>query len=78
MKLKNKIALLSTLLMLQTFGVNAAEVDKEIAIFAAEQDRTDEEVEVFSRESLDAAKNKPKTKNELKAEEKRLEKAEKN
>lgn len=74
MKLKNKIAALSTLLMLQSFGVNAAEVDKDIAVFAAEQDRTEETVEVFSRESLNADKNKPKTKEELKAEEKRLEK----
>jgi hypothetical protein len=74
MKIKNKIAILSTLLMFQSFAVNAAEVDTEIAVFAAEQDRTNEEVEVFSRESLNANKNKPKTKNELKAEEKRLEK----
>lgn len=73
MKIKNKIALLSTFLVLQSFGVNAAEVDKEIAVFAAEQDRTNEEVEVFSRESLEANKNKPKTKDEIKAEEKKLE-----
>ena len=75
MKLKNKIAALSTLLIFQTFGaVNAAEVDREIAVFAAEQDRTDEEVEVFSRESLNGDKDKPKTKDEVKAEEKRIEK----
>lgn len=74
MKFKNKVALLSTLLMLQSFGaVNAAAVDNEVAVFAAEQDRTNEKVEVFSRESLDADKNKPKTKDEIKSEEKRLE-----
>lgn len=72
MKLKKKIAALSTLLMLQSFGVNAAPVDNEIAVFAAEQDRTNEDVEVFSRESLNDNKNKQKTKDELKAEEKRL------
>ena len=74
MKLKKKIAALSTLLILQSFGVNAAEVDREIAVFAAEQDKTNEEVEVFSRESLNNDKDKTKTKDELKAEEKRLEK----
>ena len=74
MKLKNKIAALSTFLILQTVGVNAAAIDNEIAVFAAEQDRTGEEVETFDPESLDADKNKPKTKDEIKAEEKRLEK----
>ena len=74
MKLKNKIAALSTLLMFQSFSaVNAAEVDREIAIFAAEQDRTEEVVEPFDPKSLEDDKNKPKTKDEIKAEEKRIE-----
>ena len=74
MKLKKKIATLSMLLMLQTFGVNAAEIDNEIAVFAAEQDRNNEQVEKFDPESVKVDKNKSKTKDEIKAEEKRLEK----
>ena len=72
MKLKNKIAALSTLLMFQTFSVNAAAIDKELAVLAAEQDNSEEQVETFDPDSLE--NDKPKTKDELKAEEKRLEK----
>ena len=75
MKLKNKIAALSTLIIFETLGAaNAAEIDTELAIIAAEQDKTGEKVETFDPDSLDADKNKPKTKDEIKAEEKRLEK----
>lgn len=74
MKLKNKIAALSTLLMFQTVGtLNAAAIDNELAVIAAEQDKTDETTETFDPDSLDADKNKPKTKDEIKDEEKRLE-----
>lgn len=74
MSLKTKIAALSTLLMLQNFSAaNAAAIDNEVAVFAAEQDRTGESVEVFDPESVDADKKKTKTKDEIKAEEKRLE-----
>ena len=74
MKLKNKIAALSTLLILQSLNtVNAASVDTEMAILAAEQDRTGEVVEPFDPKTLKDNKNKSKTKKEIKAEEKRLE-----
>ncbi len=74
MKFKNKIAALSALLILQTFGsVNAASIDDEVAAFAAEQDKTGEKVEIFNPDSVDEDKNKPKTKDEIKAEEKRRE-----
>lgn len=75
MKLKNKIAALSTLIIFEILGAaNAAGIDTELAIIAAEQDKTGEKVETFDPDSLDADKNKPKTKDEIKAEEKRLEK----
>lgn len=75
MSLKNSLAALSTIFILQNFSaVNAAAIDKEVAVFAAEQDRTGEHVETFDPETIDADKNKPKTKDEIKAEEKRLEK----
>ena len=73
MKLKNKIAAISALIIFQTFGsANAAAIDKEISVLAAEQDKNNEQVETFDPDSLE--KNKTKTKDELKAEEKRLEK----
>lgn len=75
MNLKNKIAALSAILMLQNFGaVNAAAIDDELAVFAAEQDKTGEKVETFDPDSVDGNKDKPKTKKEIEAEEKRLEK----
>lgn len=73
MNLKTKIAAMSTLLILQSFSVNAAPVDDEIAVVAAEQDKTGEQVVTFDPNSVDADKRKPKTKDEIKAEEKRLE-----
>ncbi len=75
MKLKNKIAALSTLIIFETFGtVNAAEIDNELAILAAEQDKSGEKVETFDPDSLENDKNKNKTRDEIKEEEKRLEK----
>lgn len=74
MNLKNKIAALSAILILQNLGaVNAAAIDDEIAVFAAEQDKTGEKVEIFDPDS-DSDKDKPKTKKEIEAEQKRLEK----
>lgn len=75
MNLKTQIAALSALLILQSFSaVNAAAIDDELAVFAAEQDKTGEEVETFDPDSIDGDKDKPKTKKEIEAEEKRLEK----
>ena len=74
MTLKTKIAAISTLLMFQNFGVgNSAAIDSELAVIAAEQDKTTEKVETFDPDSLNGDKNKTKTKDEIKAEEKRLE-----
>ena len=74
MKLKNKIAALSTLLILQFGAANAAGIDDELAVIAAEQDKTGEKIETFDPDSLDADKNKPKTRKEIKKEQERLEK----
>jgi len=74
MKLKNKIAALSTLLILQIGAANAAGIDDELAVIAAEQDKTGEKIETFDPDSLDADKNKPKTRKEIKEEQERLEK----
>ena len=74
MKFKTKIAVLSAILILQSFGTaGAAAVDNELAIMAAEQDRSDENVETFDPETLENDKNRPKTKEEIQAEKKRLE-----
>lgn len=74
MKLKNKIAALSTLLIFQFGAANAAGIDDELAVIAAEQDKTGEKIETFDPDSLDADKNKPKTRKEIKEEQERLEK----
>ena len=75
MNLKNKIAALSAILILQNLGaVNAAEIDDEIAVFAAEQDKTGEKVETFDPDATEDDKDKPKTKKEIEAEQKRIEK----
>ncbi|MBQ7704828.1 MAG: hypothetical protein IJT73_05295 [Selenomonadaceae bacterium] len=75
MKLKNKIAALSTLLILQSFNVaDAAAIDDELALIAAEQNKDDEQVETFDPDSVDNDKNKNKSPEEIKEEEKRLEK----
>ena len=74
MKLKNKIAALSTLLILQIGAANAAGIDDELAVIAAEQDKTGEKIETFDPDSLDADKNKSKTRKEIKEEQERLEK----
>ncbi len=74
MKLKNKIAALSTLLILQIGAANAAGIDDELAVIAAEQDKTGEKIETFDPDSLDADKNKSKTRKEIKEEQERIEK----
>lgn len=74
MKLKNKIAALSTLLIFQFGAANAAGIDDELAVIAAEQDKTGEKIETFDPDSLDADKNKPKTRKEIKEEQERIEK----
>lgn len=74
MKLKNKIAALSTLLIFQFSAANAASIDEELAVIAAEQNNNDEQTETFDPDSLDTDKNKTKTRKEIEEEEKRLEK----
>ena len=74
MKLKNKIAALSTLLIFQLSAANAESIDDELAVIAAEQNDNGEQVETFDPNSLDSDKNKKKTRKEIEEEEKRLEK----
>ena len=74
MKLKNKIAALSTLLIFQFSAANAASIDDELAVIAAEQDNDGEQIETFDPDALDADKNKKKTRKEIEEEKKRIEK----
>lgn len=73
MKMKNKIAALSTLLIFQFSAANAAAIDDELAVIAAEQNDNEEQTETFDPDALDADKNKKKTRKEIEEEEKRLE-----